>query len=204
MDEPNIDASFWSQRYQNRETPWDAGAITTPLKTYLDQVKDKELKILVPGSGHGHEAEYLHRQGFNQVYLLDVAPQPLADFAARVPNFPADHLLCQNFFSLADGNFDLILEQTFFCALPRSMRSAYARKMFDLLKKGGKLVGVLFAIEFENDGPPFGGSALEYQSYFEPYFDFKTFELCYNSILPRQRKEFFMILERRDRPQFIA
>ncbi|WP_192821123.1 methyltransferase [Rufibacter sp. LB8] len=200
----DLSEAYWSDRYRQGATQWDAGAITTPLKTYLDQVIDKDLKILVPGGGNGHEAEYLHQQGFKKVYLLDFAPEPLANFKARCPDFPEDHLLEQDFFQKTDLTFDLVLEQTFFCALPRPMRVAYARQVFDLLKPSGKLVGVLFSEEFAAEGPPFGGNAFEYQAYFEPYFHFKHFALCYNSIKPRQGKELFMVLERRDKAAFIA
>lgn len=199
-----INEAFWENRYKTGQIQWDAGSITIPLKTYFDQERDKGLKILIPGGGNGHEAEYLHQQGFINVYLLDYVSQPLQNFRARVPNFPERHLICKDFFSLTEGSFDLVIEQTFFCALPRAMRAAYVRKMFEILKPKGKLVGVLFSEEFAGEGPPFGGTAMEYQAYFEPYFILKTFEPCYNSIKRRQGKEIFMILERRDRPQFIA
>ena len=29
--------NYWSDRYRQGNTPWDAGGITTPLKTYFDQ-----------------------------------------------------------------------------------------------------------------------------------------------------------------------
>ncbi|QHL86170.1 methyltransferase domain-containing protein [Nibribacter ruber] len=201
---PELNAGYWSSRYQQKETGWDAGFITAPLETYINQLENKDLSILIPGCGHGHEAEFLHRQGFPQVYLMDFAPEPLERFKSRNPNFPADHLLQQDFFQHTALTFDLILEQTFFCALPRNRRPDYARKMFDLLKPGGKLVGVLFSEEFSTPGPPYGGTPQEYQAYFEPYFTFKVFEPCYNSIPPRAGREWFMVLERRPKPQFIA
>lgn len=203
-EEQDLSTRYWSGRYQKGQTGWDVGKVSTPIKAYVDQLPQKEIKILLPGGGNGHEAEYLHQQGFTHVYLLDFAPEPLKAFAARVPDFPREHLLLQDFFTLAAGNFDLVLEQTFFCALPRNMRSTYARQMFDLLRPGGKLVGVLFSEEFSQNGPPFGGNAFEYQVYFEPFFHFLHFEPCYNSIKPRQAKELFIELERKERPQFIA
>ncbi|GAA4296756.1 methyltransferase [Nibribacter koreensis] len=201
---PELDASYWSNRYQQKETGWDAGFITTPLEAYINQLASKDMAILIPGCGHGHEAEYLHKQGFTNVYIMDFAPEPLERFKSRNPNFEAEHLLQQDFFAETHFTFDLILEQTFFCALPKEMRPDYARRMFELLKPGGKLVGVLFSEEFETQGPPFGGTPPEYQAYFEPYFTFKVFEPCHNSIPPRQGREWFMILERRSKPQFIA
>jgi methyl halide transferase len=202
--EANLDQDYWEQRYRQQQTGWDVGAITPPLKAYVDQLPDKSLKILIPGGGNGYEAEYLHLQGFTQVYLLDIAADPLRHFRERVPSFPEEHLMQEDFFALQHRSFDLVLEQTFFCALPRSMRPAYARQVFEVLKPEGKLAGVLFSLEFNAPGPPFGGSAAEYQAYFEPYFRFLHFEPCYNSVKPRQGSELFLELERRERPQFIA
>ena len=51
--------NYWEERYQKGETGWDAGTITTPLKEYIDQLTDKNLTILIPGAGNGHEFDYL-------------------------------------------------------------------------------------------------------------------------------------------------
>lgn len=34
-------------------------ASVAPLKVYFDQLTNKDLKILIPGGGNSHEAEYL-------------------------------------------------------------------------------------------------------------------------------------------------
>lgn len=191
-----FNADYWQQRYVNSQTGWDTKGITTPLQVYFDQLRDKDLRILIPGCGNAYEAEYLYNHGFTQVYVADVAPAPLENFAKRVPDFPKDHLLLQNFFDL-QGQYNLIVEQTFFCALNPDLRVAYARKCAELLAPGGKLVGLLFDTQFEHSGPPFGGSAAEYRSYFEPYFNFIHFEKAYNSIAPRAGNELFITLQKK-------
>ena len=191
-----FDKKYWTNRYQNGKTQWDAGAITTPLKTYFDGISDKDTKILLPGGGNGHEAAYLHEQGFRQVFLLDFSPVPLRHFQQRVPDFPAEQLLEKDFFELEE-TFDLIVEQTFFCALHPDQRPAYASQMARLLKPGGRLVGLLFEMPLTSEGPPFGGNREEYLSYFTPYFTIHRFEPCYNSIKPRQGKELWMDLIRK-------
>ncbi|MHC2993103.1 SAM-dependent methlyltransferase, partial [Pontibacter sp. HJ8] len=168
-------AAYWQSRYQNGQTGWDVGAITTPLKNYFDQLSNASQRILVPGCGNAYEAEYLYLQGFTKVDVVDVAQAPLEEFSARMPAFPKDQLLLQDFFAL-EGKYDLIVEQTFFCAIDPSLRPAYARKCAELLAPGGKLVGLLFDTTFGQPGPPFGGSREEYKTYFEPYFNFLHFE----------------------------
>ncbi|WP_242918281.1 TPMT family class I SAM-dependent methyltransferase [Pontibacter liquoris] len=190
----DFNAAYWQERYLAEQTGWDAGTITPPLKNYFDQLPDKDLRILIPGCGRAYEAEYLHAKGFKNVFLADVAEAPLQHFASRVPDFPKAHLLLQDFFSLS-GPYDLIVEQTFFCALPPELRANYAKKCAGLLAPAGKLMGLLFDTVFEKDGPPFGGNRNEYRTYFAPYFDFLHFETAYNSIAPRQGKELFILLQ---------
>jgi methyl halide transferase len=188
-------AIYWQNRYETEQTGWDTGAITPPLKDYFDHLKDKDIKILIPGSGNSYEAEYLYKKGFLNVFVLDIAVAPLQNLKRRVPDFPEENLLLEDFFSLS-GQFDLIVEQTFFCAIDPALRAKYAIKCANLLKPGGKLAGLLFNTEFEKAGPPFGGSKQEYEAYFKPYFEFLHFENAYNSLSPRQGKELFIELKR--------
>jgi methyl halide transferase len=194
MNQPlQFNESYWEDRYTKGQTGWDAGEITTPLKEYVDQLKDKSIRILIPGAGNAHEAAYLHEMGFTNVTVIDLAKQPLVNLKKRVPDFPDEHLIQGNFFDL-NQKFDLIIEQTFFCALHPSERKAWAEKMEQLTSDGGKIAGVLFNKHFEG-GPPFGGSKQEYLTYFEPLFDIKCMETCYNSIKPREGSELFIILQ---------
>ncbi|MBO9701357.1 MAG: methyltransferase domain-containing protein [Sporocytophaga sp.] len=191
----NLNKEFWDQRYVSNDTGWDASNITTPIKDYFDQLddKDKNLRVLVPGCGNAHEAEYVFRSGFKNVFVADISAFPLENFKKRVPEFPAEQLLHVDFFLLKDS-FDIIIEQTFFCALDPKLRPEYAAKMAELLKPGGRLVGVLFNDTLNNDKPPFGGTKEEYISYFRPYFEIKYFETCTNSIPPRAGRELFIYL----------
>lgn len=189
----HLTENFWQNRYETSQTGWDLGTVSPPLQTYFDQLTNKDLRILIPGAGNAYEAEYLHRAGFRNVYVADIVRLPLANLQKRVPDFPAGHLLHADFFELSE-TFDLIIEQTFFCALEPALRSAYAKKCASLLKSGGKLVGLLFNTIFSKDGPPFGGTEEEYRTYFEPYFNLRTFAPACNSVKPRAGTELFMIL----------
>jgi len=194
MTMTKFNQDFWEDKYKQSNTHWDIGTASTPLKNYIDQLNNKNLNILIPGAGNAHEAEYLHRQGFKNVFVLDIAKQPLANFKKRVPSFSDDHLIQADFFE-HHQLYDLIIEQTFFCALDPNLRPKYAEKMSQLLHSKGKLVGLLFEFELTNEGPPFGGSYLEYQNLFSKYFKIKTLELANNSIKPRAGKELFVIFE---------
>ncbi len=191
-----MDNQYWNQRYEAGNTPWDAGAITPPLRAYIDQLTDSQAHILLPGAGNGHEAVYLYQKGFRNLYLCDWAARPLAELATRLPDLPPENLICCDFFEL-ELKVDLILEQTFFCALPRSRRQEYAQKTAALLQPNAKLAGVLFASEFEQQGPPFGGTATEYRELFAPFFDLLHLEPCYNSIQPRSGNELFVLMRKK-------
>ena len=101
---------YWQQQYQSGKTGWNIGYISTPLKDYFDQLTDKNLKILIPGAGNAYEAEYLYHKGFHNVFVLDIASQPLQNLKQRFPDFPQEHLLETDFFTHYD-TYDLIVEQ---------------------------------------------------------------------------------------------
>lgn len=190
-----LNAEYWNSRYIDNRMGWDIGYPSKPIKTYVDQLQDKTISILIPGGGNAYEAEYLHNQGFKNVTVVDIAPVTKQGFLDRAPHFPEHHFIVKDFFEL-EGQFDLILEQTFFCALAPELRKSYAVKMHELLKPHGKLVGLLFDFPLK-DGPPFGGSKTEYLGYFDSLFNSNVFEKCINSIKPREGKEFFINLSKR-------
>lgn len=194
-----LDATYWQQRYLAGQTGWDTGGITPPLRDYFVQLGPPDARrVLIPGAGRAYEAEYLHRQGWPNVWVADVAAAPLHDLQQRVPDFPSAHLLQQDFFRLAPTPpFDLIVEQTFFCALDPALRPAYAQQCAQLLRPGGTLMGLLFDTEFSQPGPPFGGSKEEYRRYFAPYFDFVHFDAATNSLPPRRGRELFICLKKK-------
>lgn len=183
-----FDPDYWNQRYQNEDTPWDIGELSLPLRFIMDEVAGPEMKILIPGAGRAYEAVYLHQKGFPNVYVCDWAPSAFEHLRRAAPDFPEEHLITGDFFQLEE-EFDLMLEQAFFCALPPDMRPLYARKTAGLLRPNGLLAGVLFGVVFPFEGPPFGGSLPEYEGLFQPYFDREKMEICQSSIPPRAGSE---------------
>jgi SAM-dependent methyltransferase len=190
---PFLSQEYWNNRYLQKQTGWDIGTVSTPLKEYIDQLSDKQISILIPGGGNSYEALYLLEQGFTDVTVIDLAPAVTEKLKSETKSYqPHIKILTGDFFEL-NGQYDLILEQTFFCAIDPALRGNYVTKMSELLKPQGKLVGVLFNRSFEG-GPPFGGSEAEYRALFASTFHQIRMEPCYNSISPRSGSELFVVL----------
>jgi methyl halide transferase len=189
----DLGQNFWNDQYIAQSTGWDLGQVSPPLKAYIDQIVDKNIKILIPGCGNSYEAEYLLEQGFNNVNLIDIAPELVDRLKTKFKSKPQINIILGDFFE-HEGEYDLILEQTFFCALDPILRKNYVEKMANLLNNGGKIAGLLFSRIFEIAGPPFGGTIEEYQELFKEKFDFKIFDSCYNSFEKRSGNELFVVL----------
>lgn len=189
-----LNTEYWDGLYREKQTAWDLGVVSPPMKAYIDQLPCRDIDILIPGCGNSYEAEYLLSQDFKSVTLIDISTIPTSRLAKQYEDNRNIKIICGDFFGYT-GQFDLILEQTFFCAINPSKREGYAEKISGLLKPKGKLAGVLFDRKFE-DGPPFGGSIDEYRKLFGKKFTIKTLEPCYNSIPPRSGAEAFIILQK--------
>jgi len=192
----DLGQNFWDAQYRAKSFGWDLGEVSPPLKAYIDQLTDKTIRILIPGCGNTYEADYLLHQGFQDITLIDIAPTLVAQLEKK---YLANHeikVILGDFFE-HNGGYDLILEQTFFCALNPDLRSDYTIKMDTLLSQDGKLAGLLFSSEFENEGPPFGGTKAEYEKLFKEHFIVQVLKDCYNSYYKRAGNELFFIFKKK-------
>ncbi len=189
-DEQRLNQEYWDIKYKTNDTGWDLGQVSPPIKEYINTLLDKNLRILIPGCGNSHEADYLLSQGFTNITVIDIAPTLVEKLQEKFKNNSNIKIVLGDFFEHR-GEYDLILEQTFFCALPPTMREKYVQKMYNLLSEKGILAGLLFNKTFES-GPPFGGSLNEYENLFKKYFMFLKMDLCLNSIKPRANSELFI------------
>ena len=187
-DKP-LDQDYWDAQYKANTTGWDLGLVSPPIKAYIDTLKNKDIAILIPGCGNTYEAAYLLEQGFTNVTVIDIAPTLVKIIEQKFISDTRIQVLLGDFFN-HKGEYDLIIEQTFFCALPPVMRQKYVWKMHELLAKDGILAGLLFNRTFEVS-PPFGGSQEEYDLLFKNAFDFIKLEKSDNSIAPRSNSELF-------------
>ena len=185
-----LDGTYWDAQYQANATGWDLGTVSPPIQTYIDTIPNKELAVLIPGCGNTYEAEYLLEQGFTNITVIDIAPTLVTDLQTKFGDNPNIKVICGDFFE-HQGQYDLIIEQTFFCALPPRLRQKYVWKMHELLAKEGLLAGLLFNRSFEVS-PPFGGDKEEYEKLFQQAFHLQQIAVATNSIAPRAGSELFI------------
>ena len=195
-NEKVLDQHYWEAQYKTNATGWDLGKISPAIEAFTKTLENKNTRILIPGCGNSYEAEHLLNEGFTNITVIDIAPTLIENLQKKFQNNPNIQIILGDFFE-HQADYELIIEQTFFCALPPTMREQYVRKMHELLSDKGKLVGLLFNKTFES-GPPFGGSQSEYEQLFEPHFEFLQMDLCQNSIKPRANSELFIEFLKKD------
>lgn len=186
-----LDANYWNSQYLSNSTGWDLGMPSPPLVNFIDSLNSKDLRVLIPGCGNAYEAEYLLQQGFTNITLVDISADLVKKLHERFAENANIRVVHADFFELK-GEFDVILEQTFFCALEPFMREKYVQQMRTLLSENGVLAGLLFNREFEKQGPPFGGNVNQYRPIFaDNGLEIIEMELCLNSVAPRANSEVF-------------
>ena len=154
----------WEQAYVDGRVPWDLGAAPPALERVVarfaadrDAGRDDLRRVFVPGTGRGHDARAFASAGFdvtaNDIAATAVAEGRALDAAAGVRMTWLQHDL----FALPaalEGGFDLVWEQTCFCAIPPERRDDYVQAVARLLRPGGTWVGVLWNVG-RPGGPPY-------------------------------------------------
>lgn len=158
---------FWSKRFGEGLTPWDAGKVPEAFAAFVDR-EPVPLNTLIPGCGSAWEAALLAEQGW-PVTALDFSPAAIAR-ARQVLGSAAVELVCQDFFIYRPARpLDLIYERAFLCALPRKLWQDWGHKVADLLPPGGRLAGYFFVCD-QLKGPPFGILPEQLQELLGPHF----------------------------------
>lgn len=197
-DQPSLSVSrseFWEELYRSGDTGWDLGA-PTPVFMSLKHLLPPTGRMLVLGSGMGHDAIYFAKQGYRTVGV-DFAATAVARARQNAKRLGADvEFLQEDFFTLPQRfreQFDIVLEYVTFCAIDPARRAEYCDVVHAVLTRGGLLVALFFPIDGRPGGPPFAVDVEELRSLFG-----KTFHLVHesrptNSVKPRQGKEVLMI-----------
>ena len=168
---PRLDpagAEFWSVRYRERFTPWDAGGVPA-MAAELARAQRSPLRILIPGCGSAYEVRAFAEAG-HDVLAIDFSASAL-ERAAEVLGEWSRLLRRADFFADDLGApYDLVYERAFLCALPRAHWERWAVRVAELVAPGGRLAGYFFSSADER-GPPFGLKPGELQRLLGAAFD---------------------------------
>ena len=135
-------------------------------------------RVLVPGCGRGYDLAAFMRAGAAEAVGLEISPtardaaheylrgalQGALQGKARVE--------LQDFFSEPVfgpeglGQFDIVYDYTFFCAIDPQLRDSWARAMARAVKPGGRLAALIFPVDAARGrdvGPPFAVTPADYE-----------------------------------------
>lgn len=204
--EKEPDAAFWAELYRSGDTGWDQGGPSPGLVDFLKEPVGAHGRAplrpglaLVPGCGHGHDGRALAAAGF-EVIGLDVVKKAVEDASrmTEAEGFKNVRFERADFLHLPArlrGPYDLIFENTFFCAIDPDHRDRYVDTAADLLKPGGLLLGVFYNIQPET-GPPFGATREELLDRFSRRLTL-VLDRVPRSIPRREGKELLMLWQRK-------
>ncbi len=188
---------FWRNRYVQHATPWDLDEPAPPFVSLLASPPDilKPGRLVAPGCGYGHDAALFGRHGYD-VLGVDIIPEAIA--AANERYGEDARFVCGDFFHPPEemlGRFDVMMEHTFFCAIPPLLRPDYVGSASRLLRPGGLLVG-LFWLLHDTDGPPYGVTRDEIEILMSPHFALRWSRVPDDSIGRRCGEEWLAIFQR--------
>jgi hypothetical protein len=185
---------FWDERFERGFTPWERGAVPQALREFVATAPNP-LRTLVPGCGSARELAFLLDAGWDAT-AIDFSAAAVAR-ARAVAGQWREHIVEADFFSWnALAPLEMIYEQAFLCAMPRSMWPAVAARWSELLAPGGLLAG-FFYFDDHPKGPPFGISRNELDRLLAPHFACIADEAVTDSIPIFAGKERWMIWRRR-------
>lgn len=193
----------WERSYVDGHMPWDLGEAPPSLLGVIADLGDPAdgaataRRVFVPGAGRGHDPRAFARAGFD-VTANDIAPSAVAAGRAldAAEGLAMDWLEADLFALPArlDGTFDLVWEQTCFCAIPPDRRDDYVEAVARLLRPGGTWVGVLWDVG-RPGGPPYPITRAEVERHFLEAFALVSIEDVpawsdhrYDEILVRLRR----------------
>ena len=146
--------NFWNQRYASGETPWTLHAVPAAVRSFVKRRQRRGTTVLIPGCGTDLEVlQFFQTAGF-EVTAIDFSSVAVAQTRKALRNFDGQ-IIRGDFFKFDFQNrFDLIYERTFLCALHPRRWPKYAKRVAQLLRPRGKLVGIFFYGK-EPEPPPY-------------------------------------------------
>lgn len=188
----------WQGYYDQDDLRWDLGEVSPPLKRLWEKGVLEPGRTIIPGCGQGHEVIFFAQQGF-EVTGVEYTEGGVGLLRENLEKAGLQgKVVHSDFFELDashHGRYDLMLEQTFFCAIHPRDRTRYVDTARRILKPGGMLAG-LFYNTGEEDGPPYNTTEEDILQSFSDGFKIVRLEKCDHSIESRQGKELLAILQR--------
>ncbi|KAI8870446.1 Thiopurine S-methyltransferase [Ramicandelaber brevisporus] len=185
----------WDAAWEQSVTPWRLGQSAPALQ---DLVKNNKFplpatgRVLVPGCGDGHDVLFLGTPE-RPALGLDISPLAVQEankvrdalgVSAEVASYTA-----ADFFTL-EGEFTIIYDYTFLCAINPDMRAGWSSQMGKLIQKDGVLVTLMYPLNEEREGgPPFVLSKELYHELLDANFDLVYFDSNVQSEQARQGRE---------------
>lgn len=196
-DVPTRSPEFWTPYYLEEAQPWAIEEPCPPVFNWLKAQPDwPRGRVLVPGCGLGLEPQEWARQGF-EVVGMDFSPKAIELAKARDTDKSVDYRVGDilNPPEELRGQFDMVFEQTCYCAIDPRDRPRYRRSVIELLKPGGWLVGVFYQGRHE-ESPPFAITLEEVRQDFEQAFRIERLELAQDSVERRKDQEWFAVFQK--------
>ena len=186
----------WQRHYDEDDLGWDLGQVAPPFVNLFESKTIFPGKTLVPGCGRGHEVIFLAENGF-EVTAVDFSLGAINYLKSTVQERKLKcEILHMNFFEMDavhNGTFDMVIEQTFFCAISPEQRTSYVSTVARALKQGGMLAG-LFYHTGEEGGPPFNTTREDIVKHFSDSFEIRQLTKAEDSAEQRKNKEWLVIL----------
>ena len=165
---------FWNVRFDAKFTPWDQRGVPECLRDYL-RASQSPQKVLIPGCGAANEVEHFLARHWAPL-AIDFSPAAVAQARAQLGPLQS-YVREDDFFgnAIRPGDFEVIYERAFLCALPRRLWAQWATRVAELIppavagSESGRLIG--FFVEDDNPkGPPFGLKNGELEALLSPAF----------------------------------
>ncbi|KAH9812746.1 S-adenosyl-L-methionine-dependent methyltransferase [Melampsora americana] len=160
-----LDEGGWQKAWEMGITPWDRKKVQPGLIEVFEEIdfsKFKDGKVLVAGCGRGYDVVFLSTQ-VGECYGWDISPKAVSlaqEWLKTQSETNAEkiHFEVKDFFHSESSKmvFDLAYDYTFLCAILPSKRQEWSRRYSELIKKGGKLITLIYPIDGDRPGgPPF-------------------------------------------------
>jgi hypothetical protein len=188
----STDPAFWDTRYRDENTPWQPGQ-PPPEALTLGPPPTPGARLLVPGAGWTEESVIFAAEGWD-VLAVDFSSEAVALARRHLAGTPVE-VRHADVFELDEPPFDLVYERAFLCALHPRTRPAYGRRMAELVRPGGLLVGY-FEVGEGRGGPPYEIVRAELDALLVPAFELET-DRPSAAPMPHFENERWMVWRRR-------